>query len=281
MQPSTTLPSLSAMLVLFFALAFTQLIAQGDLFLSPTRIIFEGSDRSREVLLVNTGQDSAVFAVSFIEYHIDESGNYLPVSAPDTTGLYASRFVRFYPRKFTLGPGASQTLRMQYLPKPGMPQGEYRSHLFFRMEPKVQGQPEARDHSDGDQPLSVKLIPIYGVTIPVLIREGNLSSDTEITDIRLDLDQSPHPLLEFAIRRNGDKSTLGDLSVDYLPHGQKPVNLRTWKGVSLYTPSALRKFSLALEVAPGLNLREGTLLIRYGEGEEAGEALSRVPLKLN
>ena len=254
-------------------------VAQGDLFLSPTRIIFEGSDRTQEVLVVNTGQDSAHFTVSFIEYHIDEAGNYHPIQQPEPDGYYASRFVRFYPRKFALAPNASQTLRLQYLPKPGMAEGEYRSHLFFRTEAPAQ----QRSYQNGadNQQLSVRLTPVYGVTIPVLIREGTLSSETAITDIRLDLDRSPQPLLEFAIRRYGDKSTSGDLSVDIVTPAQQVINILTQKGVALYTSSELRKFSLPLDLnlSPE-NLRQGTLLIRYGSKEQAGEALSSLPVKM-
>ena len=252
----------------------------GDLFLSPTRVVFEDSDRTQEVLVVNTGQDSALFTVSFIEYHIDETGSYLPVQDPAPDGPYASRFVRFYPRKFALAPNASQTLRLQYLPKPGMPEGEYRSHLFFRTEaPGLQRSSDL--DSAGNQPLRVRLTPVYGVTIPVLIREGNLSSETAITDIRLDLDRSPQPLLEFAIRRYGDKSTSGDLSVEIVTPEQQVINLLTQKGISLYTSTAFRKFSIPLELnLTPENLRQGTLLIRYGSREQAGEAISQLSVKI-
>ncbi len=254
--------------------------AQGDLFLSPTRVVFEGSDRTQEVLVVNTGQDSAIFSVSFVEYHIDETGSYLPIQEPESDGYYASRFVRFYPRKFTLAPNASQTLRLQYLPKPGMPEGEYRSHLFFRTEaPGLQRSSDL--DSTGNHSLRVRLTPVYGVTIPVLIREGNLSSETAITDIRLDLDRSPRPLLEFAIRRYGDKSTSGDLSVDIVTPEQQVINLLTQKGISLYTSTELRKFSLPLDLNLTTdNLRQGTLLIRYGSREQAGEAISQLSVKI-
>lgn len=277
MQLSSITP-FAALLGIWFAFPLS-VFAQGDLFLSPTRVVFEGSDRTQEVLVVNTGQDSAIFTVSFMEYHIDESGNYHPIREPEAAGFYASRFVRFFPRKFALAPNASQTLRLQYLPKPDMPGGEYRSHLFFRMDASDQ-QRASTPEGSGDQPLSIRLNPVYGVTIPVLVREGNLSSETEITDIRLNFDHSPAPLLEFAIRRYGDKSTSGDLTVDVVTADQRVINLLTQKGISLYTSSGMRKFALPLDLASGHDLRQGTLLIRYGAREQAGEAISRLPLRI-
>ncbi len=68
MQLSSITP-FAALLGIWFAFPLS-VFAQGDLFLSPTRVVFEGSDRTQEVLVVNSGQDTSSFTVSFMEYDI-------------------------------------------------------------------------------------------------------------------------------------------------------------------------------------------------------------------
>lgn len=254
------------------------LYSQGDLFLSPTRVVFDGRDLTQEVLLLNTGRDSATFTASFIEYHIDSAGNYLPVTDLEETGLYASRYVRVFPRRFALAPNATQTVRLQYVRRQGMQEGEYRSHLFFRMEAGDQKRVPGMGDVTGED-LSISLTAVYGVTIPVLIREGDLSTDAEISDVRLELDGS-NPLLEFNIRRYGKKSAYGDLTVDFLTADRRTVSIATWKGLGIYTSAGGRRCSIPIQRAMVPELREGTLLIRYLLSEGSGGAFSSVELKL-
>lgn len=271
------------LVILGISCLLAPLHGQGDLFLSPTRVVFDGRDMTQEVLLLNTGQDSAVFTASFLEYHIDSSGNYVPIAEPDEAGLYASRYVRVFPRRFALAPGATQTVRLQYVRRPEMQEGEYRSHLFFRMEASDQrrgpatgpGTPPGTPAED----LSIRLTTVYGVTIPVLIREGELSTDAEISDVRLELDGG-HPLLEFNIYRYGEKSAYGDLTVDFLTPDQRTVNIVTWKGLGIYTSASRRRCSIPIQSGLIPELRQGTLLIRYLLSEGAGGAFSSVELKV-
>ena len=47
-------------------LTSSHLSAQGDLLITPRRVVFEGSKQSQELTLANTGNDTARYNVSFV-----------------------------------------------------------------------------------------------------------------------------------------------------------------------------------------------------------------------
>ena len=54
------------LLVILVILPYQSIYAQGDIMIMPKRLVFDGSQRSQEVNLANTGKDTAVYAISFI-----------------------------------------------------------------------------------------------------------------------------------------------------------------------------------------------------------------------
>src|SRR6056297_915592 len=84
---------------------------QGDLLVSPTRIVFEGKKMNQEIVLVNTGRDTATYNISFIQNRATEYGSYERIETPDPGQYFASDYIRFFPRKFTLAPGEPQNRR--------------------------------------------------------------------------------------------------------------------------------------------------------------------------
>src|SRR6056297_1898305 len=61
-----------SLITFIYCNAFTQ----GDLLLSPTRIVFEGNKQNQELVLVNTGSDTSTYVVSFIQNRMTEEGRY-------------------------------------------------------------------------------------------------------------------------------------------------------------------------------------------------------------
>jgi len=49
-------------------------MAQGDLMITPRRIVFEGNRDRQEITLANTGNDTARYTVSFVQYRMTPDG---------------------------------------------------------------------------------------------------------------------------------------------------------------------------------------------------------------
>src|SRR5690606_18413528 len=121
-------------LLLFFAAILVTPVssAQGDLMIMPKRLVFDGSQHSQEINLANTGQDTAVYAISFINYKMTEEGNFEQVEIPEEGQRFATDFLRYFPRRVTLAPNEAQTIRVQLTRSGNLEKGEYRSHMYFR-----------------------------------------------------------------------------------------------------------------------------------------------------
>ena len=243
-------------------------IAQGDLLITPHRVVLEGNKQIEEIVVANVGQDTAYYNISLIEYRMLEDGQMEQITEPLPEEKFASPFLRYFPRSIELAPNESQVVRIQVRRRPDLEEGEYRSHLYFRAVPKQEPQ--------GKEPLStdtttigIRLIPIYGISIPVIVRIGNLSVSCTISDLALEQKEGVAPVLKLVLNRQGTKSVYGDITVDYVSPAGERVNVGKVRGVAVYTPNTIRRFSLPLTVPEGLSLNNGKLVVRFSDANEA------------
>lgn len=238
------------------------LFSQGDLLITPKRIVFEGNRRSMDINLANTGQDSATYSISLIQIRMKEDGGFETITEPDPGQRFADRFVRFFPRTVTLGPGEAQTVKVQLVRSNELTPGEYRSHFYFRAIPKPRPLGEEELPSDTTS-ISVRLTPIYGITIPVIIRSGATNTTVTITDLQFDYDNRNNPRISLMFNRTGNMSVYGDITVDYITQQGKITRVGVANGVAVYTPNPRRRFILNLTAPEGTDFRAGRLKVIY------------------
>jgi P pilus assembly chaperone PapD len=236
--------------------------AQGNLLITPRRVVFEGNKQSQELTLANTGADTARYTVSFVQYRMTEDGSFIQIDQPNEGQFFADKYLRFFPRSVTLPPNGSQVIRMQYRKMPEMQNVEYRSHVYFRAVPteKLLGDEQA---STDTTSIGIKLVPIFGISIPVIIRNGDLQAKVDLTSINLDLKSDTVPNLALTFERSGDKSVYGDLSVSWVLAQAEPVEVGAVRGIAVYTPNSIRNFKMQLRKVPGVDYSKGKLMIRF------------------
>ena len=221
-------------------------VAQGDLLITPRRIVFEGSKRSMDLNLANTGKDTATYAVSLVQMRMNEDGSFETITEPDPDQRFADRFIRYFPRTVTLGPNEAQVVKIQVIRSNEMTPGEYRSHFYFRSVPKVTplGEEEA---SKDTTSISVRLIPIFGITIPAIIRSGETNATVKLSDLSLELVNDTLPRISMVFNRTGNMSVYGDISVDHISTQGKITRVGIANGVAVYTPNVKRRFPVQSE----------------------------------
>ncbi len=238
-----------------------------DLLVTPTRIVFDGEMRTAELALVNRSNTAHSYALSFVQCRMSDSGEIKEIDATapaDPQERFADSLVRFSPRRVILEPRQVQMVRMMLRKPADLAEGEYRSHLSFRLIPTAENAVKPDSVSRGIQ---IKLIPIYGVTIPVIVRHGSLTATTRLSGLRFDTKG-----LHFTIEREGSRSTYGDLVVQWKGTG-KAVTVGQMNGVAVYTPNPKRTVSMALSPPKGVELRGGELTVRYIAKENDTEQL--------
>ncbi len=248
------------------ALSLSPAQAAGDLLVAPTRIVLDGQ-RGTEIILNNIGSETATYRISLELRRMTAEGRLTEVSPEDANELEqaAKEMIRYAPRRVTLPPNQPQAIRLGVRAPKDLADGEYRVHLLFRAIPKARSVTASPEQADG---FSIALTPIYGVTIPVIIRQGNLSATAAIANARIEQGDEGQAFA-FDLSRTGDRSTYGEIRV--MKQGVNEPLLLV-RGIAVYPELASRKVSLPVppEVAAQL---KGPLSIEYYEPRNIGGGL--------
>ncbi|MBZ9729015.1 molecular chaperone [Salegentibacter sp. JZCK2] len=232
----------------------------------PKRLVFDGSERSQEINLANTGSDTAVYAISFVNYKMTERGNFEQVEEPEEGQRFATDFLRYFPRRVSLAPNEAQTIRVQLTRTGNLEQGEYRSHMYFRaVEKQTALGAEEAEESEG---ISINIKTVFGISIPIIIREGTSTTDLNLNDLSLNT-EGENPKLSLVINRSGNMSVYGNLTATHISPNGTETEVGMVKGVSVYTPNKKRYFSFELRNAGEVDLNSGHLKVNYSEDKGA------------
>jgi hypothetical protein len=259
-----------AVLIMLQFVCPSNLGAQGNLLLMPRRIVFEGSKRYEEINLANTGKDTARYVVSLMHVRMKEDGSFEEITEPGPGENFADKYIRFFPHSVTLGPDESQVIKIQLNRSSELTAGEYRSHIYFRAIPNAA--PLGEKQPAADSGISIKLVPVFGISIPVIIRVGEVNTEVSLTDPSVEMAEDTVPVLNMTFLRKGNMSIYGDLSVDYISDQGKTISAGVIKGIAVYTPNPVRHFKLNLEKHPGIDYHSGKLHITYTTPADAKPA---------
>jgi hypothetical protein len=256
-------------------------MAQGNLLITPRRVVFEGTKKNEELNLANTGRDTATYNVSLVQYRMKEDGSFEEIKEPDPGQNFADKNIRFFPRTVTLAPNEAQVVKMQLFRTSELAPGEYRSHVYFRAVPK-QGALGEIDKPKDSTTLSVKLTPIFGITIPVIIRVGENTTKVTLQDLSFQIVNDTLPRLNLAFNRNGNMSVYGDIEVKHISPDGISTPVGTIRGIAVYTPNPIRRIRMDLNRVPGINYSAGKLQVTYsGQKDAKPVKFAEAELKLN
>jgi P pilus assembly chaperone PapD len=247
-------------MVLVLIPLFTQ--AQGNLLITPRRVVFEGNLKTQELNLANTGKDTARYNVSIVQYRMKEDGSFEEITEPDPGQNFADKYIRFFPRSVTLAPNEAQVVKMQLTKSNLLTPGEYRSHVYFRAVPIERALGEEDTHKDSTG-ISVRLVPIFGITIPVIIRVGESTTQVNLSNLALDMMNDTIHRLKLTFNRTGNMSVYGDIKVTHISPGGKITEVGVVKGIAVYTPNSLRRFQMDLKKVDGVDFHTGKLVVAY------------------
>jgi hypothetical protein len=232
----------------------------GDLLVAPTRIVLDGR-RGAEVILNNIGDDVATYRVTAELRRMTPDGNLVDVTEPNAGEKVAQEMLLYAPRRITLPPNQPQAIRLSARAPEGLPDGEYRVHMLFRAVPPPRSQVSPQK-IDG---VAFQLRPIYGVTIPVIIRLGHLEAKAAIANVRK-VTADGKPAIALDISRAGDRSTFGAVKV-FKAGVADPIALVN--GIAVYTEVGQRSVTIPIDPAQLANA-SGQVTVQYVEPTDTG-----------
>ncbi|MES2140860.1 MAG: molecular chaperone [Bacteroidota bacterium] len=253
--------------------------AQGDLLVFPKRIVFDETKKSQSINISNTGRDTARYIISFVQIRMKEDGNFENITQPDPNQYFADPYLRIFPRQVILGPNESQVVKIQLQKTDQMVPGEYRSHLYFRSMPDIKPLGEKEIQKDTAS-ISVKLIPVFGITIPIIIRKGETTAQVSLSNISFQKVFDSIPVLKLNFNRTGNISVYGDITVNLILPNGKTTKVGEVDGFAVYTPGMIR--NCKIELKKGVDYKKGKLLITYAAPrEDKGSKLAEAEFELH
>ncbi|MFD2163287.1 molecular chaperone [Paradesertivirga mongoliensis] len=276
---STLYRRLSA--VLFIMGLSSVLMAQGNLLITPKRVVFDNSKRSQVINLANIGKDTARYAISFIQIRMKDDGTFEEIKEPDAGQNFSDKHLRIFPRTVTLAPNEAQVVKVQVSQYDKLTSGEYRSHLYFRAISNEAPLGEKSAQTDSSK-LSVKLTPVFGISIPMIIRSGPSNAKVNISHIKLESTPESLKILTARFNRSGNMSVYGDFSVQHISNTGKITPVGMVRGLSVYTPNQAREVKIKLDNKAGIDYTSGKLLLSYTNSVDGkSEKLASSELVLN
>lgn len=243
-------------------------VGMGDLLVAPPRVILAGRERSAELTLVNTGSAPATYRISFINLRMDEAGSMKEIEQEGEGERFAAAMIRYSPRQVTLEPNVAQTIRLQVRKPADLEEGEYRSHILFRAVPdleKLGGGVEGQESAEG---LQIRLIPVYGVSLPVIVRHGETAVNLRLSDLRIEAGPDGLPALAGTLHREGNRSAYVGITARLKGSGEVIGQV---KGLGVYVPNAYRHIGLDLQLPEGRKLGEQTVVVTVTDAETLEE----------
>ncbi len=256
-------------IVVFLHADIVRSASAGDLMVAPTGVIFKGRERAAEVTLVNQSETESTYRLYLQDLRAKPDGSYDELAESESLPNTAKDMIRFSPRQVTLKPRETQKIRLMARKPAELREGEYRTHLFFRVVPPPDVGQYNVEQTEQSGKLVVKLVPAFGVSIPVIVQHGNFAAARAIKNFFISPDWKT---VGIDVQRSGPTSVFGDIFVQYAPpEGGQAVTLAELRGIKVLYPLESRHVSLPL-VIPQSGLKSGgRISIQYRAPKEEGE----------
>ncbi len=250
----------------------TPVFANGFL-LAPTRVFFEGSARAQEVTIMNQTDRTQTYRMRFEDRRLKEDGEYEVIIDPaDVSG--AAAMLRLSVRQVTVPARSSATVRVLLRKPAALTSGEVRSHLIFTELPVVKPAEAASDAGGG---ISIAITTVFGISIPILVRTGDLSARvTRVVAKRVALPDLPQlENIDVRLESSGNKSIFVDLRlVNTRQRRGEPIAAA--RGVSIYAPVNARTITIGLNAEQTAKLRASSVVLQYQEVNKDGLPIGSV-----
>lgn len=228
----------------------------------PSRVELDDKTTSKEVRLINKGNETTTYRISFQHLRMEKDGSYKEITDKNAKENFADDVVRFSPKQVTLKPGDVQTIRLMFKKPSDLADGEYRSHLLMKEEaPADFGKNVEKINAKNDKKISVELKPLFGVSIPVVVTSGATTAKVEIKSASV---AKGGKTIAVNLARSGNASVYGDLLATLTDKTTKKIyEIGGLSNVAVFSPYEERNVSINLTLPKGANLSNGTIEIGY------------------
>lgn len=255
----------------------------GDINLFPKRVVISGRERIATVGLYNKVPTAGEYEIAIGDMVMVGSGQLVFPAQADPATLArmksAGTMLRWSPRRLVLNGNEAQTVRIMARTPPELPPGEYRSHVSVVAvpPPEIGGNSieDAAAGGQGGRSIGVRIVPRFGITIPVIVRVGETTLTAGIRDLAITTASDGTRAINLTLTRSGTRSAFGDIVVT-APGVKQPV--AQLKGIGVYTEVDSRPVVIPIDpkADPRALVRGAKLTVTYIDDDFApGQTLAR------
>lgn len=264
--------------------------------ITPKRLTFQKGERAATVYIFNQGRVPATFDISIGDSVMLPTGDILPLNEallrpdakPFVDKLASGKAILLAtPRRATLAPGKGQTIRIRITPPANATSAEYRSHLTVRtVPPRDTGITAESVGKVAPNQLSFQITPIFGLSIPVIVRNGEADVRGDIQNTQLTYAQISSdgvtaarrtPVLAFDMARTGKHSLFGNVEIRAKGKDKEPIGVIRGLGVYGEIDHRLVKIPLKREPVRGEQLEVSFIDDDISPGRVITKAIFTVP----
>jgi hypothetical protein len=213
----------------------------GDINLYPKRVVISDRARTGNVGIYNKSATAGDYTITVADMAMTPDGRLVETASILDTDPAKARIkgaadlLRWSPHRFTLPGNESQVVRLMARVAPDLPPGEYRTHFSVIAVPPLDDGLTIDQAAGGDKAgdgIGVRIIPRFGISIPVIIRVGETTLTSGLKDLAVVTAPTGQRLIRLTITRSGTRSSFGDITVT-AAGTSKPVALI--RGIGVYT----------------------------------------------
>ncbi len=235
-----------------FQPAFAQV--GGDLNIAPKRLVLDGTARAASVFIFNRGASAVTYDITMVDRVMTPDGQITAVdqlkpASPEAAlaaGLRSAKdMITHTPRRVTLQPGESQTVKLRILRPADLAAGEYRTHLTVTAVPPEDTGLTADQVAGGNgAQLGARVVSLFAISIPVIIRQGTSDVRAVLADARYNAGADA---VACDLQRQGSNSLYGDIEIRSAGASPSTPPLGVLRGVAVYPETPHREFVIPLQ----------------------------------
>lgn len=257
-----------------------------DVNLSPKRVVIDAGRRSgEEIVVFNKSTATTTYAIELVDRVMTSDGDLKGLdqvtAAQKAKHKSATSFLRYSPRRVTLKPGEAQTVRIQARRPADLAPGEYRAHFSVSAVPPEDSGLDIATAAGavGANEIGIRLTPVFGISIPIIVREGELPVQSAIGDVKM-IEQGGRRAINLAVTRNGQRSLYGDVEVFLLGSGE-PRRVAIIRGIGVYPEIERRQITAVVaEDAPKLGAGSRLRIVFKDDDFKKGAVLAQTDVTL-
>lgn len=250
------------MKILLFLITLIPTLAFAQAQIFPTRLTLTAQTPSSYLNLKNTMQSTQKYRIELTQYQMKKDGSAVKVENANNPLL---EMVKFSPKTVTLEPNEKQVVRVMATSFDNLADGDYSIYIHFIPEN------EKVENSNKGPKSSFKLQARIAVAVPIIVRQGVVSFNNKITNLRAKPTKNGDLNVAFNLSNSTKYFVTGDLDIYAITDkGEKSIAKAV--GLSSYIPERLVSTSISAadlnEKLQGATLKK--IKVKYASNENSG-----------